>query len=192
MFLNDINARIGELDAELEGLAALTDPTDDDVARTEQILAERDELRQKGVAAAERTQRIAEAHARAKAEGRTVSGAAPFQIMQKVDPYAADTRMMSTGEVRDAARAILDRPEARHLAADQKEKADGLIQKLDGRLAKYTIATSQPAYRSAVASTCCRTRSGWPFRWSTTSPALRWHSPTPTAATPSRRSSTPR
>ena len=27
MFLNDINARIGELDAELEGIATLTDPT---------------------------------------------------------------------------------------------------------------------------------------------------------------------
>jgi HK97 family phage major capsid protein len=151
MFINDINARIGELDAELEGIAALTDPTDDDVARTEQILAERDELRQKGVAAAERTQRIAEAHARAKAEGRTVSGAAPFQIMQRVDPYEADTRMMSTTEVRDAARAILDRPEARHLDADSKAKADGLIQNLDSRLARYTIATSLPAYRSAFA-----------------------------------------
>jgi HK97 family phage major capsid protein len=151
MFLNDINARIGELDAELEGIAALTDPTDDDVARTETILAERDELRQKGVAAAERTQRIAAAHAQAKAEGRTIAGAAPFQVMQKVDPYSADTRMMNNGEVRDAARAILDRPEARHLPADSKEKADGLIQKLDTRLARYTIATSVPAYRSAFA-----------------------------------------
>ena len=57
MFLNDINARVGELDAELEGIAALADPTDDDVARTEAILTERDELRKQAIAAQERTQR---------------------------------------------------------------------------------------------------------------------------------------
>jgi hypothetical protein len=116
MFLNDINARIGELDSELEGIAALTDPTDDDVARTEQILAERAELKTKAIAAAERTQRIAEAHATAKAEGRTIAGSS-FEIKKTVQPYETDFRHMDPNEQRDAARAILDRPEARHLAA---------------------------------------------------------------------------
>ena len=148
MFLNDINARIGELDAELEGIAALADPTDDDVARTEAILAERDELRTKAVQAAERTQRIAEAHAKAKAEGRTTSGAG-FNFAKPVDPYETDVRMLGRDEVRDMARRILDRPEARHLPAESKEKADGLLSKLDHRLAKFTISTSRPEYRSA-------------------------------------------
>jgi HK97 family phage major capsid protein len=150
MFLNDINARIGELDSELEGIAALTDPTDDDVARTEAILAERADLKSKGIAAQERTQRIAEAHATARAEGRTVSGAS-FQHMQKVQPYEADVRMLDAGELRDASRAILDRPEARHLQADQKEKADRLIQTLDTRMAYYTLSTMRPEYRTAFA-----------------------------------------
>jgi HK97 family phage major capsid protein len=148
MFLNDINARIGELDAELEGIAGLTDPTDDDVARTEAILHERDELRSKAIQAAERTQRVAEAHAKAKAEGRTISGAS-FEFQKKSDPYDGDVRTMGRDELRDAARAILDRPEARHLPAESKEKAEGLIRKLDTRLAKFAVTTSRPEYRSA-------------------------------------------
>lgn len=148
MFLNDINSRIGELDSELEGIAALTDPTDDDVARTEAILAERADLKAKGIAAQERTQRIAEAHATARAEGRTIAGAS-FQHMQKAQPYEADTRMLSADECRDLSRAILDRPESRHLDADQKGKAENLILSLDDRLARYTIATSRPEYRNA-------------------------------------------
>ncbi|HEY3485458.1 MAG TPA: phage major capsid protein [Ilumatobacteraceae bacterium] len=150
MFLNDINARIGELDAELEGIAGLTDPTDDDVARTEAILAERAELKTKALAAAERTQRIAEAHAAAKAEGRTISGSS-FEFQRKVEPYDADFRYMDAGEQRDAARAILDRPEARHLADDQKAKADGLIGTLGPRMAHLVVSTSRPQYRSAFA-----------------------------------------
>jgi HK97 family phage major capsid protein len=150
MFINDINARIGELDAELEGIAALTDPTDDDVARTEQILAERAELKDKAIAAAERTQRIAEAHATARAEGRTVNGSS-FEFQRKSDPYDADFRYMDAGEQRDAARAILDRPEARHLAADQKAKAESLIGKLGPRMSHLVVSTSRPQYRSAFA-----------------------------------------
>lgn len=150
MFLNDINARIGELDAELEGIASLTDPTDDDVARTEAILAERDDLRQKGIAAQERTQRIAAAHAQAKAEGRSIKGAS-FEFQKKVDPFDADTRYMDTAEVRDAARAILDRPESRYVADDGKAKAERLVMTLDDRLARYTVSTSRPEYRSAFA-----------------------------------------
>jgi HK97 family phage major capsid protein len=150
MFLNDINARIGELDAELEGIASLTDPEDSDVARTEEILAERAELKNKAIAAQERIQRISEAHATARAEGRTVAGSS-FQHMQKVDPFDTDTRMMNATEVRDAARAIVERPEARHLDADQQEKAESLIRKLDPRMAIHTVETMRPAYRSAFA-----------------------------------------
>jgi HK97 family phage major capsid protein len=148
MFLNDINARIGELDSELEGIAALTDPTDDDVARTEAILAERADLKTKGIAAAERTQRIAEAHASAKAEGRSIKGAS-FEHMQKVEPYETDFRLMDAREQRDAARAILDRPEARHLAADSKEQAERLIGVHGSRMARHTVLTMRPEYRSA-------------------------------------------
>jgi HK97 family phage major capsid protein len=150
MFLNDINARIGELDSELEGIAALTDPTDDDVARTETILAERADLKTKAIAAAERTQRIAEAHATAKAEGRTIAGSS-FEIQKKVDPFDTDFRYLNQDEQRDAARAILDRPEARHLAADQKENAEKLVGRLDARMAHLVVSTSRPEYRSAFA-----------------------------------------
>jgi HK97 family phage major capsid protein len=71
------------------------------------------------------------------------------QVMKKVDPYETDLRYMDAGEQRDAARAILDRPEARHLAPEQKEKADGLIGALGSRMAEHTVSTSRPAYRSA-------------------------------------------
>jgi hypothetical protein len=150
MFLNDINARIGELDSELEGIAALTDPTDDDVARTEAILAERADLKTKGIAAAERTQRIAEAHATAKAEGRSIKGAS-FEIQKKVDPYDTDFRMLDASGQRDAARAILDRPEAKHLNADAKENAEALIGVHGSRMAQHTVNTMRPEYRSAWA-----------------------------------------
>jgi HK97 family phage major capsid protein len=150
MFLNDINARIGELDSELEGIAALTDPTDDDVARTETILAERADLKTKAIAAAERTQRIAEAHATAKAEGRTIAGSS-FEIKKGVHPYEQDFRSMDSNEQRDAARAILDRPEARHLAPEQKEYAEKLVSRLDARMAHLVVSTSRPEYRSAFA-----------------------------------------
>lgn len=150
MYLNDINARIGELDAELEGIAALTDPSDDDVARTEAILTERDELRQKAVAAAERTQRIAEAHAKARAEGRTVSGSS-FEFMKRTSPFDGDTRTMAQDELKDAARSILDRPEARHLNAEQHERAERLFSSLDARVARFAVESSRPEYRSAFA-----------------------------------------
>jgi HK97 family phage major capsid protein len=148
MFLNDINARVGELDAELEGIAALADPTDEDVARTEAILTERNELREKAIQAQERTQRIAEAHATARAEGRTVPGGS-FQHMRKVEPYETDVRSMSTDEARDASRAILDRSEARHLSADQKEKVETLIDEKGRRAATHILLTSKPDYRAA-------------------------------------------
>jgi HK97 family phage major capsid protein len=150
MFLNDINARIGELDAELEGIAALTDPTDDDVARTEAILAERADLKDKGIRAQERTQRIAEAHATAKAEGRSLSGNS-FQHMQKVDPYDTDVRMLDDGQLRDASKAILDRSEARHLAPEQRQKVEELIDGKGRRMSTHTVVTSRPEYRSAFA-----------------------------------------
>jgi HK97 family phage major capsid protein len=149
MFLNDINARVGELDAELEAIAAFPDPTDEDVARTEAILAERDELRTQAVAAQERTQRIAEAHAKAKAEGREVRGS--IQHLKKVEPYDTDVRHMDKGEARDAARSILDRPEARHLAANQKAHTEALIEGLDRRMSNHVLLTSRPEYRSAFA-----------------------------------------
>jgi HK97 family phage major capsid protein len=146
--LNDINARVGELDIELEGIAALTDPTDQDVARTEAIVAERAVLIEEHAAAVARQARIAEAHQAAKAEGRAIAGSS-FQHMQKVQPYEVDSRLLNSTEARDASRAILDRPEARHLQPEQKEKADRLIQTLDTRMAHYTLATMRPEYRSA-------------------------------------------
>jgi HK97 family phage major capsid protein len=148
--MHDINARLGEIDAELEGIAALVDPTDDQVTRSEALVAERTSVIEEREAALARKAAIVDNVAKAKAEDRAIAGSS-FQHMQKVQPYEADSRLMNTGELRDAARSILDRPEARHLEADQKEKANDLIQKLDSRLAKYAIATSRPEYRSAFA-----------------------------------------
>ena len=148
MLINDINARLGEIDAELELLAALPDPTADDVARSEELISEAEERRAARIAANERSQRIAAAHATAKEQNRDFGGS-PFQIMTKVDAYGTDLRMMDAGQVKDAARSILERSEARHLASDSKEKAEGLIQNLDARLAKLVITTSRPEYRSA-------------------------------------------
>lgn len=150
MYLNDINARLGEIDAELEAIAALTDPTEDDAARAEALTSEIEELRQARQEAQERAVRIAEAHRKAKEEGRQVAGSS-FHVMKKVEPYDADARNMSDGEARDAARAILDRPEARHVSDAGKEKAHSLINTMDSRLARWAVSTSRPEYRSAFA-----------------------------------------
>ena len=150
MFIPDINARLGEIDAELEALAALTDPTDEDAARAEALVIEADERRQERLEAVQRAERIAEAAKVAKVEGREIAGAS-FMHMQKVEPYSTDLRMLDVEQVRDAARSILDRQEARHLAPEQKEHTDALIGRMDGRLGKLVVSTSRPEYRSAFA-----------------------------------------
>jgi HK97 family phage major capsid protein len=148
MLINDIEARIGEIGAELEVLASLADPTDEDNARSQELLAETEKLQKDKIEAGKRIQEIAEAHARAKAAGRDTAGS-PFQIQKKVDPFDTDLRYMDAGEQRDAARSILDRPEARHLEADAKEKAETLIGALGGRMAQHMVVTSRPQYRAA-------------------------------------------
>jgi len=147
MLINDINSRLGEIDAELEALATLPDPSEDDAARSETLEAEAGELRNKRIAALERAQRIAEARERAKAEGREIPGS--IQVMRKVSPYDVDVRVMTPDELRDGARSILDRPEARHIDDEGKEKAEKLFLGLDQRLARWAITTSRPEYRSA-------------------------------------------
>ena len=149
MLINDIEARIGEIAAELEALAGLTDPTAEDMARAEELLAENEQLRKDKITAGERIQAIAEAHARAKAEGRDNAGS--FQVMKKTDPYETDLRMLSEGELRDAARAVLDRPEANHLDGAAKTNAERLVNRHGTRMANYLLRTSRPAYRSAFA-----------------------------------------
>jgi HK97 family phage major capsid protein len=149
VLINDINSRLSEINAELEVLASLTDVTEDDAARSEALLLEGEELKQSRIEAQERAERIRDAHAKAKAEDNVVRGSGTFQHMQKVDAYATDTRTMNTDEVRDAARSILDRPEARHIDAAGKEKAEALISNLDSRLGRWTISSSRPEYRSA-------------------------------------------
>lgn len=150
MLINDINARLGEIDAELEALAALTDPTADDVARSEALITEAEERRNERIQAKERMERIAAAHTTAREQNRDIGGS-PFQIMTKVDPYATDLRMMEPDQLKDSARSILERSEARHLNADQKQHTDALIGRHDGRVSKLIIATSRPEYRSAFA-----------------------------------------
>jgi HK97 family phage major capsid protein len=150
MLLNDINSRLGEIDAELETLAGLTDPTNEDTARSEALLGEAEELRTARIEAKQRIDRIAEAHAKAKAENRDIAGST-FEFQKKVDPYESDMRMLDAGQQRDAARAILDRPEARHLDADQKDKTDTLIGHLGSRMARHVVTTSRPQYRAAFA-----------------------------------------
>jgi HK97 family phage major capsid protein len=152
MLINDINSRLGEIDAELEALAALTDPTDEDAARAEALILEAEERRKERIEAHERSERIREAHEKARAEGRVTPGNS-FQPMRKVDPYDTDIRMMEPSQLRDASMAILDRPEARHLEADQKTKAERLLNDEDAQLGRrvrtHMLITSRPAYRSA-------------------------------------------
>ena len=146
--VDDINVRLGEIDAELEALAALTDPTDDDVARSQALTLEGDERRQERVDCVAREKVIAAAYADAQAKRRDTAGTT-VQHMKRVDPYETDIRMLDAGEQRDAARAILDRPEATHLSADAKQKADGLIGSIGSRMARHMLVTSKPAYRAA-------------------------------------------
>jgi len=148
MLINDINARLGEIDAELEALAGLTDPTDEDAGRSEALVLEATEMRKARIEAKERADRIAEAHASARAENRDTYGST-VQVMKKVDPYETDMRHLDPGQQQDAARAILDLPEARHLDAASREKADNLIGHLGARVARHVVATSRPQYRSA-------------------------------------------
>jgi len=88
MFAHDINQRLGEIDAELEVLAALPDPTEDDAARTESLVNEIEELRAAKKEAEERAQRIVEAHAKAKEQNREIRGAS-FEHKKQIDPEAA-------------------------------------------------------------------------------------------------------
>jgi HK97 family phage major capsid protein len=148
MLISDINARMGEIDAELEALAALTDPTNEDAARAEALILEAEERRKERIEATERAARIADAHAKAKAENRDIAGTS-FQIQAKVQPYETDLRMLDADGMRDASRSILERQEARHLTPEQREKVDGLIGRHDPRLAKLIITSSRPEYRSA-------------------------------------------
>jgi HK97 family phage major capsid protein len=155
MFTNDINSRLGEIDADLEVLAALVDPTDEDVARTDALVLEAEELRQARKDSEARVARITEAHAKAKAEHREIPGNG-VQHMQKVDPYDGDLRMLDFDEIRDASRSILDRSEARHLDPEQKEHVEllmsgGPLHQNGAGVARLVIATSRPQYRSAWA-----------------------------------------
>jgi HK97 family phage major capsid protein len=150
MLINDYNVRLGEIDAELEALAALTDPSNEDAARAEALTIEATECRAGRIEAQERAARITEAHAKAKAENRDYAGTT-INVMKKVDPYETDLRMMNAGEQRDAARAILDRPEASHLEADQKEKTESLIGGIGSRMSRHMLVTSRPQYRAAFA-----------------------------------------
>ena len=150
MLINDINARLGEIDAELEALAALTDPTADDVARSEALITEAEERRAERIQAKERMDRIAAAHTAAREQNRDIAGSS-FEHMKKVDAYATDLRMMEPDQLKDSARSILERSEARHLSAGQKQHTDALIGRHDGRVSKLIIATSRPEYRSAFA-----------------------------------------
>jgi HK97 family phage major capsid protein len=149
MLLNDINARIAEIDAELESLASEGDPTNEQAERAEALIVELEERKTERIESQKRTQRIAEAYAVARDAGREIAGSSSPQIMRKVDPYDTDVRMLADGELRDNARAILDRPEARHLTADQKAKAEGLIEDKGRRMATHMVLTSKPEYRSA-------------------------------------------
>jgi HK97 family phage major capsid protein len=148
MSINDINARLGEIDAELETLAGLTDPTPEDAARAEALELEATEQRKARVEAMERRERIEEAHAKAKAEGRAIAGSS-FEFQKKVEPYDADLRNLDVDQLGDSARSILDRPEARHLAADQKEKVENLVGRHGQPMSRLLIATSRPQYRTA-------------------------------------------
>lgn len=150
MLINDINVRLGEIDAELEALATLTDPTDEDAARSEALLLEAEEMRQARIQAKERQDRITAAHAAARAEGREVTGNS-FQHMKKADPFDADLRHTEDGEARDLARSILDRSEAHHLDADQKAQVELRVGTLNPGVSRVVVSGSRPAYRSAFA-----------------------------------------
>lgn len=146
--INDINGRLGEIDAELESLAELTDPTNDDAARSEALLAEAEELRSARIEARQRIERIADAHQKAREEGREVAGAS-FQIQKQVPCYDGDLRLMDRGQLSDAARSILEKPEAFHLTDAQRERSETLFARHGSELTKQMIATSRPEYRSA-------------------------------------------
>lgn len=148
--IDDINSRMSEIAAELEVLAGLTDPTDEDAARSVALTEESEKLSRDKQEAADRRQAIADAHARQKLAGQAIPGAS-FEHQRKTQPYDTDLRMLGPDEVKDAARSILERSEARHLTAGQKEKADALISNLDARMSKFVVATSRPEYRSAFA-----------------------------------------
>jgi hypothetical protein len=74
--IDDINSRMGEIAAELEVLAGLPDPTDEDAARSLALTEESEQLTRDKQAASERRQAISEAHARQKLAGQAIPGTA--------------------------------------------------------------------------------------------------------------------
>lgn len=143
---DELRAEIEALETEVRDTAAADETTPEQDDRLDAAADELPALRSELAKAEKREALLDEVRA-----GRpTVAAEAP-QVIRKTETDI-DLRTASAGEVRDAARKIID--EARFLSADQQEVAE---RRMFGRTANYSsdavarrlVATERPEYREA-------------------------------------------
>lgn len=144
---NELRAEIEALEIEVRDIAAAESTTPEQDGRLDQAADELPALRSELARAEKREALLDEVRA-----GRPTVPADVPQVIKRVDADI-DIRTASVGEVRDAARKVLD-TEARWLSPSQQEKVDELTfrksSNFDGDLfARQIVASERPAYRSA-------------------------------------------
>jgi len=148
---SEIRAQLDALDAEVRSIAEIDEPTDEHIARLDEITETAPTLRAELVRAEKRDALLAEVRAgRPTVEG-DASARGDFQVIKPVET-AIDVRNAPLGEVRDAARKLIDG--ANWLSAGEQESVEGLLSKrsrnFDGNsVARQLVASERPEYRSA-------------------------------------------
>lgn len=155
--LDDIRARQVAIRSELDEIAELPEPTEDDSVRTDALITEHEELDGEAAPLAERAQRLAAVRAAAAIPENVVPGvpAAP-QVMTRNDPFA-DVELVRSTFDRDSI-GFSDRGlRARAISAVEdmegpdryKEAAVEVIESGARGVAALALLTGSPAYRSA-------------------------------------------
>ncbi len=148
MTFDELRNTVAGLRDEIVRLSAIEDITPEDDAALDVALTDF-EARSTELAAAEARQARIDA-VKAAETSRSVGYDAP-QVMKRTETDI-DVRSASRGEIRDAARKIVD--EARHIDSDRQNTIDQMVGRstanCDGdKVARLAVATERPAYRSA-------------------------------------------
>jgi HK97 family phage major capsid protein len=165
--LETIQARIGEIDAELAELRTLEDDddgdfTEDDQTRFDELAAEFDDLDEKRQRLMARNERLAKVRAavadptdsmRTEAVPDGHTPVPPVQGVRDLNPYDTSTiRGTSVHDLKARAKKIAE--EARAVPDSYRQELTGKLEAMSdstGALAQLTIVTSSDDYRSAYA-----------------------------------------
>lgn len=155
-----MDPKIEALDVELEAIRsellsieAIDEPTEENVARSAELLAawdEKDAARTKAVARAEKIERVRSAALNPANVERAVE--AP-NVSIKRDPFAdmdsVRAGIVPPSEMRARVLTAIEDSPADGVSDAARQQATVLTQRSDARLHQYALATANPAYRSA-------------------------------------------